>query len=86
MAVLCKHLCIKKLEESGILQELYCDTNSEKELDGSHTSSEDSRKSVIDDQLEWREEVPTDKAYAYQFMGEQSGLIITAGPHLDENL
>jgi hypothetical protein len=39
-----KCLCIDKLEESGIIEELYHDADSEEELDGSHISSEDSQE------------------------------------------
>jgi hypothetical protein len=44
------------------------------------------RQESDSDKLEWREEVPTDEACAPQFVGEQSRLIITAVPHLDENI
>jgi hypothetical protein len=80
-----KCFCIDKLQESDILQELYCNTDSEEELDGSHTLSEDSQESDSDSELEWREKVPTDKACSHQFMGQQSGLNKMAVPHLDEN-
>jgi hypothetical protein len=33
------------LDEYGIIEELYCDTDSEEELDGSHISSKDSQQS-----------------------------------------
>jgi hypothetical protein len=58
-------------------------TDSEEELDGSHTSPEDSQDG--DDEMEWKGSVPTDKAHAYQFVREQSGLNKEAVPHLDEN-
>jgi hypothetical protein len=34
-----KHLHIDKSEEYGITEELYCDTDTEEELDGGHISS-----------------------------------------------
>jgi hypothetical protein len=60
-------------EESRITEELYCDTDSKEQPDGSHISSEDSQESDKDE-LEWRGEVPTDKAYAHQSVGEHTGL------------
>jgi hypothetical protein len=39
-----KCLHTDKLKERDITEELYCDTDSEEELDGSHISSEDSQE------------------------------------------
>jgi hypothetical protein len=66
-----KCLCIDKLEESVILQELYCEADSEGELGGSQSSSEHSQKSDNDDELEWRENFPTGKAFTHQFLGNK---------------
>jgi hypothetical protein len=67
----CLH--IDKLKESGITEELYCDTDSEEDLDGSDISSENSQENDSDE-LIWRGKVPTDKSCSHQFVGEQSGL------------
>jgi hypothetical protein len=53
MAGLSKCLHTDKLEESGITEQLYHNTDSEEELDGSHILSEGSHESD-NDEMKWR--------------------------------
>jgi hypothetical protein len=48
---------LKTLEESGIIEKLFCGTDSEKKFGRSHILSEDSQESDIDE-LGWRSIVP----------------------------
>jgi hypothetical protein len=65
-------LCIDKLEECDLIEELTM-TPVLKELDGSQMSSEDGQERDSYVELEWRSKVPTDKVCAHTFVGEQMG-------------
>lgn len=59
-------------------------TDSKEQLVGSHASSGDSQESD-NDELEWRGQVPADKACAHQSVEERSGLNKLPMPHLNVN-